>query len=200
MRRIFTTLGAQMHTAGVLDDPRDIFHLTVDEAFGWVRGTTVTTNLRGLAALRMEEYAGWAQAAAPADRFRTWGPVWDKNAFLPTVAPKPPGEGLSGLPACPGVVEATVRRIEDPRGEPPLQGEVLVAYRTDPGWVPLFPNAVAILVERGSLLSHSAVVAREMGIPTVVGIAGLMDALRSGDRVRVDAGAGTVEILARVGT
>jgi phosphohistidine swiveling domain-containing protein len=199
VRRIFVTLGEHMQAADALDEARDVFHLTVDEAFGWVRGTTVTTNLRGLAALRMEEYARWAQEPAPADRFRTWGPVWRKNSFLPTVAPPPPGEGLHGLPACPGVVEGTVRRIEDPRSEAPLQDEILVAYRTDPGWVPLFPNASAILVERGSLLSHSAVVAREMGIPTVVGIAGLMDSLSSGDRIRVDAGAGTVEILSRVG-
>ena len=93
------------------------------------------------------------------------------------------------------MVEGRVRRVEDPHHEPPLEGDILVTYRTDPGWVPLFPQAAGILVERGSLLSHSAVVAREMGIPTIVGIEGLMDRLKTGDLIRMDAGAGSVEIL-----
>ena len=92
-----------------------------------------------------------------------------------------------------------VRLITDPRTESLGEGEIMVAYRTDPGWTPLFPKASAILVERGSLLSHSAVVAREMGIPTVVGITDLMNRLQTGDRVRVDAVKGEVTVLHRAG-
>lgn len=200
VRDLFRALGMRMHEAGALHSPEDIFYLTVDEAFGWVRGTTVTTRLSALVELRREEWANWAAESPPADRFRTWGPVWAHNAFAGrggTVGVE--GDALTGLSACPGLVEGTVRVVTDPRGEPPLDGEVLVAYRTDPGWVPLFATANAILVERGSLLSHSAVVARELGIPTIVGISGLMQALGTGDRVRVDARAGTVTVLARAG-
>jgi phosphohistidine swiveling domain-containing protein len=199
VREIFRSLGRHMVRQGDLDDFQDIFYLTVDEAFGWVRGTTVTTNLRGLVTLRREEYDRWRAEPAPADRFHTWGPIWAHNRFLglPThLEPGSPDE-LIGLPACPGLVEGTVHRILDPRSEVMGEDEILVAYRTDPGWISLFPKAQAVLVERGSLLSHSAVVARELGIPTIVGVAGLMDRLKSGDRIRVDAAAGRITILER---
>ena len=75
------------------------------------------------------------------------------------------GDGLSGLPCVPGTVEGRVVRVLDPNQAGDIDGAIMVAYRTDPGWVPLFPRIAALVVERGSLLSHSAVVAREMGIP-----------------------------------
>ena len=70
-----------------------------------------------------------------------------------------------------------------------------MAKRTDPGWTVLFPMAEAIIIERGSILSHSAVVAREMGKTLVVGIRGLTDKIHDGDRIRVDGINGTVEFL-----
>jgi pyruvate,water dikinase len=67
--------------------------------------------------------------------------------------------------------------------------------RTDPGWAPLFPTAGGILVERGSTLSHSAVVARELGIPAIVGIPGLTKKLKNGEMVRMDGARGIIERL-----
>jgi len=95
------------------------------------------------------------------------------------------------------VVEGRVCRVTDPDNAGEVDGAVVVAYRTDPGWVPLFPRLAALVVERGSLLSHSAVVARELGIPTVVAVRGVMDALCDGDQVRVDATAGEIILLKR---
>ena len=83
-----------------------------------------------------------------------------------------------------------------PREAEQLDQEILVTARTDPGWVPLYPSCAGLLIERGSLLSHSAVVARELGLPTIVGITGgLMQRLQTGQRVRMDAGKGEVKIL-----
>jgi pyruvate,water dikinase len=76
-----------------------------------------------------------------------------------------------------------------------LSREILVAERTDPGWVPLYPAVAGILIERGSLLSHSAVVAREMGIPTIVGITGLLNAVQTGQTLTMDGRSGTVTIV-----
>ncbi len=198
VRDIFVALGRHMAAAGAVENPRDVFWLTTDEVFGWVRGTTVTTRMGALVDLRRAEYAEWADAAVPADRFQTWGPVWADNLFIGRPAP-PSSNGLSGLSAFPGVVEGTVRRVTDPDDAGAVDGAVVVAYRTDPGWVPLFPRLSALVVERGSLLSHSAVVARELGIPTVVAVAGVMDTLRDGDRVRVDATVGEITLLERPG-
>ena len=74
----------------------------------------------------------------------------------------------------------------------------MVAYRTDPGWVPLFPRIAALVVERGSLLSHSAVVAKEMGIPSIVPVAGVMDTVRDGEWIRVDAVNGRPSLQSRL--
>lgn len=73
-----------------------------------------------------------------------------------------------------------------------LSGQILCTERTDPGWAPLFPTAGGLLIERGSTLSHSAVVAREMGIPAIVGIPDITRILRDGEYVRMDGATGTV--------
>ena len=105
------------------------------------------------------------------------------------------GEERRGLGCCPGVVRGRVRVVIEPRGVALEPGEILVAERTDPGWVMLFPAAAGLLVERGSLLSHSAIVARELGLPAVVSVAGLTNWLRTGDEVEFDGGSGIIRRL-----
>jgi pyruvate,water dikinase len=73
----------------------------------------------------------------------------------------------------------------------------LVAERTDPGWILLVPAAAAVVVERGSVLSHSAIVARELGLPAVVSLPGLTTWLQTGDRIVVDGATGVVRRLSR---
>jgi pyruvate,water dikinase len=103
---------------------------------------------------------------------------------------------LRGTPCSPGIVEGAVRVARCFEEAAGMQGEILVTERTDPGWVPLFPTCSGLIIERGSLLSHSAVVARELGIPTIVGVGGHpVQRLRTGQRVRMDAGRGEVRIL-----
>ncbi len=89
-----------------------------------------------------------------------------------------------------------MRVITDPRNAVLKSGSILVAERTDPGWILLFPLAAGLLVERGSLLSHSAIVAREMGIPAIVSIPGVTRWLSDGDWVELDGGAGVVRRMA----
>jgi pyruvate,water dikinase len=103
------------------------------------------------------------------------------------------GEGaLAGTPASAGVVTATARVVLDPVGAHIEPGEVLVAPSTDPGWTPLFLTAGGLVMEMGGANSHGAVVAREYGIPAVVGVAGATGRIRTGQRLRVDGTAGVV--------
>ncbi|MCX6351945.1 MAG: PEP-utilizing enzyme, partial [Bacteroidetes bacterium] len=76
-----------------------------------------------------------------------------------------------------------------------LEGDILVTSSTDPGWVTLFPSASAIIVERGSLLSHSAIVSREMGIPCIVGVKDLLQRLKTGDEVEMNGATGDIKII-----
>ncbi|HSP48486.1 MAG TPA: PEP-utilizing enzyme, partial [Clostridiaceae bacterium] len=105
-------------------------------------------------------------------------------------------ETLKGYPGAAGRVEGTVRVLthaED--GDNLLSGEILVAATTNIGWTPLFPKAAAIITDIGAPLSHAAIVARELGIPAVVGCGNATIRLKTGDRVMVDGGHGIVHIL-----
>jgi pyruvate,water dikinase len=88
-----------------------------------------------------------------------------------------------------------VRLVRDPQRTDLQPGEIIVAERTDPGWVMVFPAAGGLLVERGSLLSHSAIVARELCVPTIVSLPGVTQWLHDGDRVEMDGGTGRVTRL-----
>jgi pyruvate,water dikinase len=193
VRRIYVELGKRLHAAGRLAEPRDVFYLTVEEVLGFVEGTTATTDLIGVVALRQREFAGFREKGAPADRFATRGAVHLGNAFRASqVAVAPTGNALQGIGCCPGVVRGRARVITEPRNAVIESGEILVAPRTDPGWIMLFPAAAGLLVEYGSLLSHSAIVAREMGIPAIVSIAGVTAWVRTGDWLEMDGSTGAV--------
>lgn len=198
VRRIFLALGARLTEAGVLDDRRDVFNLTVDELLGAVEGAGVSGDLRALSRMRAAEWKAQIARPDPPERFSVRGAHITGVAGLAAqaVAADTGGEVRKGLACCKGIVTAVVRVIDDPRLEALSPGEILVARHTDPGWIAVFANAAGVIAERGSLLSHSAIVAREMGVPCVVSLKGVTQWLKTGDIVRLDGGAGTVERIA----
>lgn len=118
--------------------------------------------------------AGWARASRAAD---------------PSAGS---GEELTGIASGPGVSEGTAQVLTSPVA---LKEGVIVTYRTDPSWVAVLPFASALLIERGSPLTHVAIAARELGIPTVVQIPGLTAKVKTGTRLRVDGSHGIVQVL-----
>jgi rifampicin phosphotransferase len=109
-------------------------------------------------------------------------------------ATRPPGAGICGTPASAGRVTGPARVILDPEGARIDPGEILVAPSTDPGWTPLFLTAGGLVMEMGGAMSHGAVVAREYGIPAVVGVAHATASIVTGQIITVDGNAGTVTI------
>jgi pyruvate,water dikinase len=106
------------------------------------------------------------------------------------------GEGiLVGSPVSPGVVEGSVRIVFDPAGAKLSPGEILVCPGTDPAWTPLFLAAGGLVMEVGGLMTHGSVVAREYGIPAVVGVHQATSRLKNGQPIRVDGTNGRIEIL-----
>lgn len=195
-RRIFVELGRRYFALGLLDDPRDIFYLEAEEALGYVEGTATCNDLRGLAAVRKLAFARYQEENLPT-RFETHG-IPDGPALVQrriggsAQAERASASALAGTPCCPGVVRGRVRVVGDLRNICLAPGEILAAERTDPGWIMLFPAAAGLLVERGSLLSHAAIVARELGLPAIVGLDGLSEWLQDGDLVEMDGSAGVV--------
>ncbi len=193
VRMIFVELGRQLHALELLEQPRDIFYLELNEILAFTDGTASCTDLKGLAALRLAEFDRYRSMPAPDERFETRGVVHHGHSFQgERTAEDKGGDQRKGLGCCPGVVRGPVRVIRDPRNATLQTGDILVAERTDPGWIMLFPSAAGLLVERGSLLSHSAIVAREMGIPAIVSIDGVTRWLTDGDWVELDGKSGVV--------
>ena len=104
-------------------------------------------------------------------------------------------DGGGGIGASAGVVEGLARVVFDPAAEVLHAGEILIAPFTDPGWTPLFTHAAGLATEVGGLMTHGSVIARELGIPAVVGAAGVTKRVKTGDRVRVDGNRGYVEVI-----
>jgi pyruvate,water dikinase len=196
LRELLQAVGANFAAEGILDDPADVFYLTLDEVWDYTKGRSVSTNLKGLAALRRAEFDAYRREAPPADSFETFGLPYHRNLYRSRPRPAKAGEegGLQGIGCCPGIVTGPVKVLRTPSEDARLNGEILVAERTDPGWVPLYPSVSGLLIERGSILSHSAIVAREMGIPTIVRIEGLVSTLKTGQVVTMDGAAGTVRV------
>lgn len=197
LREILRAVGEDFTQAGLLERPEDIFYLQLFEVWDYVEGMAVTTALKGLVALRRQEFEKYRQEEPPADRVDTWGMVYHRNRMRGRPRPAAAREDgkLAGIGCCPGEVEGEIVVLRSPTEGARLHGEILVAERTDPGWVPLYPAISGLLIERGSILSHSAIVAREMGIPTIVGIEGLLAAVESGQRVKMNGATGVVEVV-----
>jgi pyruvate,water dikinase len=197
VRQIFLAIGRHLTRAGQLDAPEDIFMLEVEEVLGFIEGTSTTASLKSLVDLRRAEQQMFKAMPAPPSRFTSYGAV-GLGDITPDVAiaATATGDHLKGLGCCRGTVRGRVRVITEPKSATLEPGEIMVARFTDPGWITLFVNAAGILVERGSLLSHSAIVAREMNIPAIVALDGVMDWLTTGDLVEMDGAAGIVRKVA----
>lgn len=196
-KRMLRAMGRDLARAGAIDSWADVFMLRLEEVRGAYEGHIAHTELKELAALRRRQLAAGAARHAPS-RFTTRGaPYWSGNleraGWTGGPAARSGVRELRGTPCCPGVAEGPAVVTDSPRE---IGGGILVAYRTDPGWVPALASAAAVLVERGSPLTHVAVVARELGIPTVVQVKDVTTEIRTGTLLRVDGAAGTVTVLA----
>ena len=201
LRRAALAAGRGLVERGRLERPEDIFQLEADEVQRLLHGRFLyPETLPALIHARRE--AGSAARADPRSLPSCF--VLDQGSeyqFGPDESCGPvPSAGeraWRGLGVSSGRVIGTVRIIVDPVAQAGQlrPGEVLVARTTDPGWTPLFLIASAAVVERGGMLSHAAIVAREVGIPVVVDVTQATSALRDGQRVRVDGSTGLVEIV-----
>ncbi|AOG08050.1 PEP/pyruvate-binding domain-containing protein [Bosea sp. RAC05] len=194
-RRVLVAMGRQLAALDAIEAPRDVFLLTVPELLGAIEGFGTTADLKGLVATRKAEMARAAERPDPPERITVTGAAGLSSAVAAASAATPAGAPETirkGTGCSAGLVRARARVIRDPRRDALVQGEILVARHTDPGWIAVFSNASAIVVERGSLLSHSAIVAREMGIPCVVGLKGALDWIVDGEMISVEGASGEV--------
>ncbi|MEU0009536.1 PEP/pyruvate-binding domain-containing protein [Streptomyces sp. NPDC006314] len=195
-KQVIAALGAELHRRGVLADPADVFLLDLDELFGFVDGSGTTHDLARLAEVRRRD-GERARRLTPAREFATGDVVGTSVPHVEEPAAARAGqEVLSGLGSCPGRVRGRARVVLSPAlGEDLAQDTILIARETDPGWLYLMLAARGIVVERGSLLSHTAITGRKFGIPTIVGVSGATARITDGSLIEIDGASGRVLVL-----
>ena len=197
-RRMIKAIGENLQARHVLGDAADIFYLRIDELKAWFDSSIPLEELRLTIDLRKTVYAGYAKLEAP-ERFITHGVLYEEDYRLygwkaledASDAGSAPQE-MDGTPCSAGVAEGEAEIADVPRD---IGGKILVTYRTDPGWCTILPSASALVIERGSPLTHVAIVARELNIPTVVQVPLVTKRVRSGMRLRVDGSTGRIQVL-----
>ena len=194
VRRQLLMVGGELARAGTIERRDDVFFLDFAEtrqaltANGAGEGFPAP-DLRACVADRRQEYEReLGRRHIP----RVLLPDGTEPEAVRTAVGNVPEGTLAGSPASAGTVTAAARVIRDPVGARLEPGEILVAPSTDPGWTPLFLTAGGLVMEMGGANSHGAVVAREYGIPAVVGVPDATAAIETGQTITVDGGAGTV--------
>ena len=204
VKSIFRELSRRLVAGGVLRDESDVFFLTVDELAGHVRGHGASADLGQLVALRRAELELQRRGEPLAARLVVRGPVATGLAAAADAARASAdgiddgpsdGELLRGIGCCPGRARARARIVRDPSPGVAADGAILVAPLTDPGWVFLMVGAAGLVSERGSPLSHTAIIGRELRLPTVVAVPRATLSIPDGALVEIDGGAGTVRLL-----
>ena len=180
VRNIFLGFGRNLAAEGRINEARDVFYLTKDEVFFGKDDFKATVEAR-----RREE----AENAKK--------PIYNRVVFygenaLPVHRSNPKGE-LCGIPSGNGIVKARVSLLNS-ASDSLVPGNIILTKRTDPGWIALFPMASGLIVEHGSMLSHSFVVARELGLPAVVGVENATSIIPDGALVTLDGLKGEITI------
>jgi phosphohistidine swiveling domain-containing protein len=201
LRRVALRIGDRLVAAGRIADPDDIFFLTVEEVELLASGGAMFPHhVKPLIALRREAHTALG-ASVPADSIEL-----SVGEYLPPHrgqgrASDEPGEinrgdgaeQLCGVGACGGSATARAAILLDVTESNKLSaGDVLVTKQTDPGWGPIFPLISGLVIERGGMLSHGAIIAREFGIPSVVGVKDATRLIAHGSSITVDGDRGTV--------
>jgi pyruvate,water dikinase len=177
----------QLVQAGIIHEKEDIYYLTFEELRNVVRTHTLDDQI---ISTRKDEYK-WYEKLTPPRVITSDGEIIAgayKREKLPT-------EAIVGLPVSAGVIEGRARVILNMEDADLEDGDILVTSFTDPSWTPLFVSIKGLVTEVGGLMTHGAVIAREYGLPAVVGVDHATKLIKDGQRIRVHGTEGYVEIL-----
>jgi pyruvate,water dikinase len=202
LRLVLIAIGKKLVQAELLGDPEDVMFLRYNE-LRLLMAAPAVIDARSLVSqrrdereqayqIRPREWVGTATRTALAFPYNS---LWGFPEKFYREPPKKTGE-IQGLAASTGIIEGPARNVSSLEEFDQVQeGEILVCRMTNPAWVVLFTKIVGLVTDAGGVTSHPAVVAREFGIPAVVGTSNATERIRTGDRVRVNGSTGIVEVL-----
>jgi len=190
-RRLFKEIGHKLKDQGIINEWQDIFYMEVDEIKRQIEGSIITSNLKEIIKLRKKQYQDFKKIELE-DVFITEG---DPYSSLPIHTVKKykrnllKGEGCSK-----GIIKGKIKILDKfyiPENE---NFEIIVTKNTDPGWTPIFGLCKGLIVENGGMLSHAAIISREINLPCVIGIKNATSILRDGQIVTINGFTGEVKI------
>lgn len=194
VRGIYITIGKNLKREEIISKWEDVFYLTQEEIVGIVEGRDLK-DYKSLIFTRKKNYAAFAKL-----------PVYSRIIFADSEFDKIHSNinnsyveyeavNMQGTPCSNGLVEGEVVVINGPSNMKNVKDKIVVTKMTDPGWVFLLVQAKGIITEKGSLLSHTAIISRELSIPAVVGVKDIVLKLKDGDRVSMDGSTGVINLI-----
>jgi phosphohistidine swiveling domain-containing protein len=191
VRTLFLDIGRRMRDDGRLEREKDIYYLYTYEVFA----DDATWDLKDLIAKRKQEYELYQKLPAYS-RLVFNGEIFNKNhASINAEKTVSSADEISGIPCSNGIVEGEVLIVDSPQTALRAKDKILVTKMTDPGWVFLITLAKGIIAEKGSLLSHTAIISRELNVPSIVGVKNITNILKTGDIVRMNGSTGKIELV-----
>jgi rifampicin phosphotransferase len=195
LRELFPKVGQALVNEGVIEQKNDVYYLLIEEIYELMQGTLISNDLRSRITKRRESYEEYKKIEMP-ERFITKSlPSLERIEAITQLKNKSRiKSSMEGLISSPGTVEGRVVVLTEPK-IPDEPYDILVARHTDPGWTPLIALAKGVIVEYGGMLSHAAIVTRELGIPSIIGVEDVTKILKTGMHVRINTQLSCVEIL-----
>lgn len=193
LRDLFPQVGQALVEAGIIAHAGDVYYLDIEEIMRHVDGTGYGDDAKRIVEERKHRYKTYA-GLKPRSRFITTGLTSDMPPVDTNEEKLRPTTSLKGTLSSPGDVEGRVVVLDEPV-VPKEPFDILVVSHTDPGWTPLIALAKGVIVEHGGILSHAAIVTRELGIPSMIGVENATQLLRTGMKVRINSAKSTIDIL-----
>ncbi|MAG47155.1 hypothetical protein CL617_00995 [archaeon] len=189
-RKLFISIGNKFMDQDILDNARDIFYLEVGEIIRQIEGSSVTVKLKEVVKLRKRQYLDFKDKEID-DVFFTEG---DPYLSLPSKSSENNQMNLKGEGCSPGIIKGKVKILDSFEIPDNEEYDIIVTKHTDPGWTPLFGLCKGLIVEHGGLLSHAAIISRELNLPCVIGIRDATRNLKDGQIVTINGYTGEVKI------
>lgn len=193
-RRIMLHVGSLLAKQKAIAQKDDVFYLRIEELDRFVK---TEFDLKKIVKERKADYEIYRQLPSYSKLIFAKEEFDKHHASINSFDFNEDKNRLVGTPCSDGLVSAKVVLVDDPKKHPDTQGKIVVTRSTDPGWVFMLSTAKGVISERGSLLSHTAIISRELGIPSIVGVKNLTKLLKTGDRVTMNGKTGEIKIESR---